>query len=130
LVPWIPAQRHITREHDGLYGPASEWTGSVWLNPPYDTVDEWVDKLMRMQKRSAVVLTYARTDTRWGQTLLREAVFTVFLNGRVKFHPGAGQATSAGPAGSMLTVFGECHNAAQIQRNMREHPSLGVLVAS
>jgi hypothetical protein len=43
-LPWIPARRFLTKEDDGL---ASEWTGRVWMNPPYSQATPWVARFMQ-----------------------------------------------------------------------------------
>lgn len=42
-IPWIPAKRYYTMEDDGL---AQEWTGRVWMNPPYSDAEPWVDRFI------------------------------------------------------------------------------------
>ena len=42
-VPWIPADRFLTKADDGL---AQEWVGRVWMNPPYSKPAPWVDKFL------------------------------------------------------------------------------------
>ncbi len=42
-IPWIPAVRYFTMEDDGL---AQEWTGRVWMNPPYSHVWPWVTRFL------------------------------------------------------------------------------------
>ncbi len=42
-VPWIPAARFLTQEDDGL---TSEWTGRVWMNPPFSQCLPWVEKFI------------------------------------------------------------------------------------
>ena len=41
--PWIPADRYFTMEDDGL---AQEWTGRVWMNPPFSSPRPWVDRFI------------------------------------------------------------------------------------
>jgi hypothetical protein len=37
----VPARRKLTRLEDGL---AHEWSGLVWLNPPFSSATPWADK--------------------------------------------------------------------------------------
>ena len=42
-VPWVPADRFFTMADDGL---SREWTGRVWMNPPYSKATPWVDRFI------------------------------------------------------------------------------------
>lgn len=87
-----------------------EWTGTVWLNPPYGRgVRKWVEKAYDSAENGATVvcLLPARTDTKWFQVCWR-AAFVVFITGRLRFE---GTEASA-PFPSCLVVFG--HNLPSI----------------
>ncbi len=80
---WPTASRHITLPDDGL---AADWSGRVWLNPPYGNgAWEWLAKLAA--HGSGIALIFARTETEgfvrevWGKA---DAV--MFLHGRLHFH--------------------------------------------
>ena len=92
-------ERHFTLEDDGL---AQEWTGTVWCNPPYSTVDKWVEKGYRSSLTgcTVVMLVPARTDTRWWHAWATKAD-PRFLKGRLRF----GDATASAPFPSALLVF-------------------------
>ena len=38
---WIPADKSIDEAEDGLI---TEWSGFVWLNPPYSNPTPWINK--------------------------------------------------------------------------------------
>lgn len=122
-VPWVPATRFISAEEDGL---ATSWVGRVWLNPPYGRgIARWVDKML--EHRDGVLLTFARTDTRWWQHAARAADAICFLSGRVVFIPGSERApgkrspTDRPGASSTLFAYGAvCARAL-------EHSGLGLV---
>lgn len=84
---WPTAERHIILPEDGL---VAEWSGRVWLNPPYGAeVWEWLAKLA--EHGSGTALIFARTETAgfvrevWGKA---DAI--LFLHGRLHFHDRRG----------------------------------------
>jgi phage N-6-adenine-methyltransferase len=80
-----------TAEDDGL---AKDWSGVVWMNPPYESslVDKFAKKLADSYSAgdvtAAVVLVNNGTETKWFQCLAEQASAICFPKGRVKFwHP-------------------------------------------
>ncbi|MDA8287229.1 MAG: DNA N-6-adenine-methyltransferase [Actinomycetota bacterium] len=59
-MPWATATRQYTVEEDGLQ---QQWSGRVWLNPPYSNAAAWVKRLSRHGIGTALV--FARTETSW-----------------------------------------------------------------
>lgn len=41
--PWIPVKKYFTIIDNGL---AQEWTGRVWMNPPYSKTTPWVNRFI------------------------------------------------------------------------------------
>lgn len=104
-IPWIPAKRHFSCEDDGLH---QEWSGRVWLNPPYGReASRWVDKLVR--HKNGVALVFARVDAKWSQRAMRAASAVCLIEGRLSFIDGRGGERHGHNAacGSMLLAFGE-----------------------
>lgn len=101
---WVTADRHLTLPTDGL---AADWSGRVWLNPPYGReVWEWLAKLA--DHGDGIALTFARTETAgfvrevWGKA---DAV--MFLHGRLHFHRADGTRAAANSgAPSCLVAYG------------------------
>jgi phage N-6-adenine-methyltransferase len=94
-------ERYFTPETDGL---AQEWTGTVWMNPPYgDVIPQWVEKAHRSAVAGATVvcLVPSRTDTAW----FHDHCFpgeVRFIRGRLRF----GGADASAPFPSCLVVLG------------------------
>ena len=102
---WPTAQRRIVLPQDGL---AAEWSGRVWLNPPYGReVWSWLAKLA--EHGDGVALIFARTETDgfvrevWGKA---DAV--LFLHGRLHSHRADGTRAEANAgAPSCLVAYGK-----------------------
>jgi phage N-6-adenine-methyltransferase len=93
--------RFFTRAEDGL---AQEWTGRVFVNPPYGRdAAAWMRKAFESAQTTAelvVCLVPARTDTRWWHEYAEQGAVQ-FLPGRVKFEGAA----SGAPFPSAVVVF-------------------------
>ena len=102
VVPWVPADRHYTREEDGLVQP---WRGFVWLNPPYGPAGvPFISKMI--EHNDGVMLLPARTETRVFQEAVSAAYATCFLRDRLHFIRSDGfQGRSS--FGSVLFAFGD-----------------------
>lgn len=92
--------RYFTREDDGL---AQEWTGVVFMNPPYGRgIGAWVRKAYESAQAGATVacLLPARTDTAWFHDYCARGEVR-FVRGRLRF----GGAKENAPFPSMVVVF-------------------------
>ena len=88
-------------EADGMKQP---WTGTVWCNPPYGRgIADWVKKAYEESKRgvTSVLLTFARTDTKWFHEYVLGKAEIRFIRGRVKF----GGAKNNAPFPSILIIY-------------------------
>ncbi len=102
---WPTAGTHYILPTDGL---ASDWFGTVWLNPPYGAeVWAWLARLA--EHGDGIALIFARTETAgfvrevWGKA---DAV--MFLHGRLHFHrPDGTRAEANAGAPSCLVAYGE-----------------------
>lgn len=84
----VKADEFFTKDQDGL---TKEWTGNVWLNPPYaqPLVDRFIAKLINEVDAgnitSAIVLVNNATETKWFQCLANVATAICFPSRRIRF---------------------------------------------
>lgn len=98
----IKARLYLTEEEDGL---AREWTGFVFVNPPYGrALPLWVSKSRQAADGGArvVALVPARTDTRWWHDHVVGHAAVLLLRGRLKF----GNQAKDAPFASALLAWG------------------------
>ena len=105
-APHVPAKQHYAKEDDGL---SKEWSGAVYLNPPYGReIAQWVEKLVAEHTAgrvpSAIALVPARTDTAWFAALRDYP--RCFIQGRIKFLTSEGVETDPAPFPSMAVYLG------------------------
>jgi len=103
--PWDCAARNVVEAEDGL---SVEWSGMVWLNPPFDRyqVARWLARLA--DHGQGIALIHARTETDWFAPIWERASAILFLDQRIKFWrpDGTEQAANSG-APVVLAAFGE-----------------------
>lgn len=88
-------------------GRKVKWTGSVFCNPPYSRIGEFIRTgIYHLVNRECSVLVFllpARTDTAWFHEFCLKADEIRFIKGRLKF----GKAKNSAPFPSMVVVFKE-----------------------
>lgn len=93
--------RYFTQSDNGL---AQDWTGRVWMNPPYGrTIGEWMRKAYQSAQTggaTVVCLVPARTDTAWWHDYAMKGTVR-FIRGRLKF----GGHDNSAPFPSALVIF-------------------------
>lgn len=93
--------KFYTPEQDGL---KQDWSNeTVFCNPPYSDIKNWVEKAYNEAKRGAkvVMLIPARTDTRYFHDFIYGQHEIRFVRGRLKF----GDQKNSAPFPSMVVVF-------------------------
>lgn len=91
-------------DNNGLFIP---WKERNFINPPYSEVKRWVQKAWAesMKGKLCVLLTAARTDTRWFHRFVLPYHTEIrFLEGRIYFIDKDGVGRRA-PFPSMVVVF-------------------------
>jgi len=107
-------KKYYTIEEDGLSKSWSDET--VYVNPPYGNVGEWVKKAYKESTQNGatvVMLIPARTDTKyWHDYIMQSASAIYFIKGRLKFYnkviadyTGKSDISPA-PFPSVVVVFG------------------------
>ncbi|MDP3986992.1 MAG: DNA N-6-adenine-methyltransferase [Nanoarchaeota archaeon] len=97
-------KKFYTKEDDGLSKSWREET--VFVNPPYSDVSNWVRKAFQEAYRGSmgsevVMLLPARTDTKWFHEYCMNAEAIYFVKGRLKF----GSEKNSAPFPSMVVLF-------------------------
>lgn len=102
---WQTATVMYSKNDDGL---SKEWTGRVWLNPPYSRplIEHFVCKLAK--HGNGIALLFNRCDNKMFQDIIfKKATAIKFLRNRIRFyHPDGTRGGSPG-CGSILIAFGK-----------------------
>jgi len=103
----VKAKRFYTIDDDGL---ANNWTGNVWLNPPYskEVIGQFATKIVTESGRiqQAIILVNNATDTAWFHELASVASAVCFLRGRVKFLDQTGKPANTPVQGQAVLYVG------------------------
>jgi hypothetical protein len=117
----VPAKRHLTKANNGL---AAEWSGSVWLNPPFSAKRPWYERLV--QHGNGIALMPARTETHDLQDFMSAAHALLFLKGRIYFERGTRPGgngtrgvTTTPPFGIVLCAYGEALAASLLNSGLQ-----------
>jgi phage N-6-adenine-methyltransferase len=77
-VDWVPTERFYTLADDGLM---REWSGRVWMNPPFSNTTPWVNRFISHGNGIALVPT---AKAQWFGKLW-EAADGIAMPGRIDF---------------------------------------------
>jgi len=104
IRPFETAKNYYTKEDNGL---VQNWTGSVWLNPPYGRETKiWMRKLK--EHGNGVALIFARTDTStFFDSIWDGADGIFFFRKRLKFINENGETPGGAGAPSCLVAYGK-----------------------
>ena len=96
-----------TRWTVGDNGLAQDWEGSVFVNPPYSEMDDWVDKVLTENKRNAtdyiLLLCKSPRTSDWFHAAAEEAGHILVFDHRLKFHGS----DDAAPFSSCILTYGD-----------------------
>ncbi len=85
---------------------ARDWSGLVWLNPPYGPdAAKWLRRLR--EHNNGFALLFARTETRmFFEWVWPYATSILFIRGRIRFCRPSGEPAAHGGAPSVLIAYG------------------------
>lgn len=106
--PWPTATRHIELPEDGL---TAEWSGRVWLNPPYGShTGQWLGRMAL--HGNGVALVFARTETSMFRNWVwPHAAALMFLAKRPHFHHPDGTRATGNSGGPLVLIAYGAANA-------------------
>ena len=109
-VIWLPATNHFSIENNGL---TQQWTGKVWMNPPFSKPTPWVEKFIA-HANGVALLPYSKSN--WFDKLWQVADGLATLTPRLKFeHVDTGTTSILMPC--LLVSMGEvCTNALKMSQ--------------
>lgn len=105
----VRAEQYFTQADNGL---DQEWSGKVWMNPPYaqPAIQQFVEKLVSEYQSGrvteAIALTHNYTDTRWFQHAAMACRAICFTRGRIGFLSPSGE-RAAPTQGQAFFYFGD-----------------------
>lgn len=99
-------QDYFTKEQDAL---TLEFLCDFFMNPPYSKVKEFIKYAHEQHKKhnvTGLILTYAKTDTKWWHEFVEGKAEVHFIKGRVKFYDQFGYLTkNSAPYPSVWIIF-------------------------
>ncbi len=107
---WVPAHRVFTQADDGL---SREWSGTVWMNPPFGGRNGQVPWLRKfLDHGDGIALVAARTSAGWFHEEAVKAETMLFPRGKTKFIRPDGSVGSSPGTGVVLLGMGAVANNA------------------
>ena len=95
-----------TESDDGL---AREWSGKVFLNPPYSRPGPWLEKAIQQVRAGnaslVVALIPACTDTQWFHRFVKGRAEIRFIEGRIRFHGWTGTPIGSPRQPNLLAIY-------------------------
>lgn len=102
---WQTASVMYNKSDNGL---SKQWSGRVWLNPPYSRplIEQFVKRLA--EHGNGIALLFNRCDTAmWQDIIFKNATAVKFLRNRIRFYRPDGSRGDSPGCGSVLIAFGE-----------------------
>lgn len=107
---WIQASTFYTKDDNGL---AKDWSGRVWMNPPYaqPLIQQFCEKVVASyvdgSVPEAIVLVNNATETRSFQFMAVECTAICFPKGRIRYLDESGKPANTPLQGQAFLYFGD-----------------------
>ncbi|HUN56447.1 MAG TPA: DNA N-6-adenine-methyltransferase [Smithella sp.] len=118
----VPAKEFITE--DAL---SKEWTGFVWMNPPFggrNGIIPWLKKMVN--HNNGIALTPDRTSSKWWQYAAQNSNCILFVDRKIKFIKPDGSLGRQPSTGTCLFAYG--NKAERILVKAQYYNGLGKLL--
>lgn len=115
--PWNMAAQHFTIIDNGLL---KQWTGRIWMNPPYgNQTEKWMQKLS--SQGNGISLIFARTETKIFFPYVWELADSIFFfKKRLHFCTIDGKRTKTNAGGpSCLISYGENNSQSIVESRLQ-----------
>lgn len=94
------ANSHFTKQHNGL---AQEWTGRVFMNPPFSNTAPWLER--HAAHGDGISLVPASVESKvWRRCVWPKAKAILLLHGRTRFCNPDGSVTTGRPLRSIALI--------------------------
>jgi hypothetical protein len=103
VVPWVPAETHITAGSLGI-----NWSGRVWMNPPFgkrNGYQAWAEKFV--EHGHGIALAPDRSSAPWWQWLAPRVDAILFWEKKLKFLKPDGTRGNQPGTGTCLFALGQ-----------------------
>lgn len=102
---WVPSRKVYTKDDNGL---SKEWTGLVFMNPPFGGRNgqvPWLEKFV--EHGNGIAIVAARTSSKWFQDIIPRTDAILFPNGKTKFIRPDGSIGKSPGTGVVIIAMGE-----------------------
>lgn len=96
---------YFTKEINAL---DQEWDQDFFMNPPYSHVEKFMKKAYLSYLKynvNALILIYAKTDTKFWHSYIEEKAEVHFIKGRIRFIKNGIKTKNSAPYGSCWVIY-------------------------
>lgn len=97
----------FTEVNDSLL-PYFKWDVDFFMNPPYSKVEKFMKKAWYEYKKynvDALILIFAKTDTKWWHSFVEGKAEVHFIKGRIKFYKNGFETKNSAPYPSCWIIY-------------------------